>query len=218
MGFTTFGPIFNVNIGLSVQHKDLLLTGFDVEIAHKDGDQHTFRWDGIVEPLSQARDATGLFAGQFERELKALGLKLTTSSVTSALIRFREVKFRKEWTSLEDAAVRHLAFLKSQGSEGFQDKFLESQQFHELLTYCRSAFWWKTGEYEVTLVPESNTGFRLSSAGSYTFELTKENVENLRDNLDHLKTALTNEVKAGLPGFTITEIPWSWSNPPLKPR
>lgn len=59
VGFTSSGPIFNVNFALLCEKKDLVLNGIKVKIQHEHGEEHVFDWQGISEDLSRVENPDG---------------------------------------------------------------------------------------------------------------------------------------------------------------
>src|SRR3989304_9497204 len=59
VGFTSFGPIFNMKMAFSADNKDLIIDGFELLIRHSDGASRTLRWSGLSETFSEITDAAG---------------------------------------------------------------------------------------------------------------------------------------------------------------
>src|SRR5262249_33930948 len=78
IGFTSFGPIFNLRMAFSVDRKDLIIEGFELDLVHQDGEKRTFRWEGVQEDLGETRDAVGIRQGSLTRHQKPIALKIGT--------------------------------------------------------------------------------------------------------------------------------------------
>ena len=48
VGFTSYGPIFNVRMAFSSERKDVIIDGFEILLEHEDGDTRTVRWAGLT--------------------------------------------------------------------------------------------------------------------------------------------------------------------------
>ncbi|HQU09324.1 MAG TPA: hypothetical protein PLV25_05120, partial [Opitutales bacterium] len=59
VGFTSFGPIFNVRIAFFVENRDLIIDGIDLVVRHEGGEERMFRWAGLGETFSEITDAAG---------------------------------------------------------------------------------------------------------------------------------------------------------------
>jgi hypothetical protein len=44
IGFTVFGPIFNLRLSINVDRKDTLIDFIGVKLVHEDGASHSFEW------------------------------------------------------------------------------------------------------------------------------------------------------------------------------
>jgi len=59
VGFTNYGPIFNVRMAFFVENHDLIIDGIDITLRHTDGESHEFRWAGLGETFSEITDSSG---------------------------------------------------------------------------------------------------------------------------------------------------------------
>ena len=60
VGFTAYGPIFNVNMVFLVENQDLIIDGSELNVRHENVESRNFRWSGIAETFSEINDSAGI--------------------------------------------------------------------------------------------------------------------------------------------------------------
>jgi len=81
VGFTSYGPIFNVRMAFSADRKDAIIDGLEVMLKHADGDTRTLRWAGLSETFSEIRDDAGN-RQVVSRDESPVALKIGTNSAS----------------------------------------------------------------------------------------------------------------------------------------
>ncbi len=193
IGYTSFGPIFNLNLVLSVLKKDILIDKITVKLKHEEGDEHEFIWQGMRETLSELTNLYGEKVFQ-EKEQPAIAVKLTTSHLVEKFVRFQEGKFKTSSQILNDKFITHSKFLISQ-KKGYEEA-LKSKEYHELIELFKNRLWWKTGDYTVTFSANSSSKFTMDSS-KYTFSLSSRDVEELNKNMGHIERTYEIIVQGG---------------------
>jgi hypothetical protein len=221
LGYSTFGPIFNLNLALSTTRKDILVDRIEVILKHEEGDEHLFSWQGLRETISELTNTSGERVIQ-EKDQAAIALKLTTSSLTEKFVRFQEDKFKLGYQPLSEDFLKHAKFLMNSGKD-FSEALL-SKEFHELIEFYKTKFWWKGGRYFVEFKASASRVFKLEKS-KYTFELHSYDIEALNKNIEIIKktyellgkgkvilsiSASTIEMlkKEGLPEEIVKRISW----------
>jgi hypothetical protein len=151
IGFTSFGPIFNVNLALATDRKDIVLTKLSVLLEHENGDQREFTWRSMSETYSALRDQSGLTQGSVAKDQTAIALKVTTNNLVEKFFRFQEDEFEKRIHPVMGTAVRRKEFLEGKGGADYRDEFLRGMEFEELISAHKEMFWWRPGKYRVKL-------------------------------------------------------------------
>jgi hypothetical protein len=59
IGFTVFGPIFNLRLSINVDRKDTLVDFIGVKVVHESGAAHCFEWAGMSEFFSEVKNNKG---------------------------------------------------------------------------------------------------------------------------------------------------------------
>ena len=213
IGFTSYGPIFNVRLALAVDKKDVVLTKLGMKLVHENGEHRELSWRGMTETFSSIRDKSGIRQGVLEKDHPAIALKVNTTGLIVQDFKFREDRFQDHIDPVAESAVRHLEFLRSKGSS-YRDEFLASEQFRDLVNTCKENFWWQAGKYRMTFVAESMHKPRLAR-DSFRFSLKKADADALRNNLELLDTYYECNLKLGLPGFDKQTPAFGWRYPSI---
>tara|TARA_R110002095_G_scaffold103626_4_gene90832 strand:- start:47 stop:349 length:303 start_codon:yes stop_codon:yes gene_type:complete len=58
IGFTTYGPIFNLRLAFSVENKDIVISDLKICVTHESGEERIFEWEGITQHMG-ANDFAG---------------------------------------------------------------------------------------------------------------------------------------------------------------
>ena len=92
IGFTTYGPIFNLRMAFSVENKDIVISELKIRLTHESGEERIFEWQGITQYLGKMTlpDAVAM---PFEKEQSVLAIKLNQKDIEERFIRFQESLF-----------------------------------------------------------------------------------------------------------------------------
>lgn len=213
IGFTSFGPIFNLRLALSADRKDIVLDDFVVELVHQDGEKHTLRWVGMREDVAQTQDASGTQQGRITKEQVPIALKISTVVLVEKFMRFQEPRFTASHDAVIQTLVEHFSFLKATDAD-YVNSTLKSKEFHAVVDTRTKSFWWKPGRYEITLKPAAPR--RLKVRGQrYSFTKTPSNIDRLGQNLPTLKSEIENTIKSNNTDFEVPTLTWIWEYPSL---
>lgn len=210
VGFTSYGPMFNVRMAFASDRMDAIIDGFELVVRHTDGDARTFRWSVLSETFSEISDNAGN-RQVVGRDQTPIALKIGTESLVEKIVRFQEPRYHE---TVQPAFLRLVAqfnFLKRSGSSDYVSEVLSSKELFELTDIRQKAFWWKAGRYDVNIRLSSPRKFRLTRS-QFGFDLTSVDVDQLRQNLDTLTTEMQNVIKSNLPDFEAQPVNWNWAN------
>ena len=213
IGFTTFGPIFNLRLALAVDRNDIIVTKLSVRLIHENGEHREFSWQGMKQTFSAIHDRSGIQQGSVEKDQVAIALKIRTSDLAELFFRFQEDRFDKHVNPIQREAEKHRQYLESQKKD-YHDEFLRSEKYCALVNAHKEFFWWRPGTYQVKFVAESSQKLRMGP-GKFEFELTPADVDALRANLNLIAASYEQQVKAALPGYSGSPVRWAWRNPVL---
>jgi hypothetical protein len=87
LGFTTLGPILNLHLAFSVEHKDVVVSDIKIRLKHSSGEERIFEWQGIKQNVGRMTtpDAGSM---PFEKEHSVLAIKLNQTQIEERFIRF----------------------------------------------------------------------------------------------------------------------------------
>ena len=210
IGFTSYGPIFNLQLALASSRVDAIIDGIQLSIRHTDGDSRLFRWYGLNETFSEVRDMTGNRQQTVGRDQVPIALKIGTASLVEKFVRFQIPRYHESDRKLMANLVAHFNHLKRTDSDYVQ-RTLQSRELFDVLEARRQAFWWKAGRYEVTIQLSSMAKLNFPKDRLH-FELTSADIERLRQNIDVIRLELENAIKSNAPNFQAEPVAWNWAN------
>jgi hypothetical protein len=210
LGFTSMGPILNLHLAFSVEHKDIVVSDLKIRLKHESGEERVFEWQGIKQNVGKMTtpDAGSM---PFEKEQSVLAIKLNQTQIEERFIRFQDVAFIASKKEYENTAVKKIAYLKAENKYNAED-FLREQEMTELYNFNKHSFPWKEGEYTASIEVQSPEKFILAD-NIRNFSLSPVDIEELSKNRDVLeadyKRLLVGQ-KEGEP-----DIVWQWRSPAL---
>ncbi|OEE64141.1 hypothetical protein A1OS_02240 [Enterovibrio norvegicus] len=210
IGFTTYGPIFNMRIAFSVKNRDVVISNFRVRVTHESGEEKTYEWQGLRQQVMKMHTNDGPIP--YEKENSVLAVKLNQSDVEERIIQCQEVSFVAGKRAVEDKAIKKLSYDREQ--DGFDPlTFLKSQDALDIFNYIKHAFSWKAGKYKVVFELESPESFKLVD-NEYEFSLLPIDIEELDRNKNFIEQDYINAL-VGKDNESFKQVYWNWRNPPI---
>lgn len=209
IGFTTYGPIFNINLALASERKDAILNNITVKIKHESGDTHELKWMGMSETFSEINDSAGS-RQVVSKNQGAIALKLSTITLTEKFIRFQDPLFQSSVRIPINELTNYQVYLK-QNNKKYHDDLLKSKQFHDLILEMKKHFWWQAGKYEASFNVASPKDVKLKD-NLFIFSLSQDDVDQLNKNVNQIKTDIENIIKSEIPDYQGTQPNWVWRN------
>lgn len=213
IGYTSFGPIFNVRLALTVNRKDVIIDGLEAIIQHETGDRHTLTWVGMRENLSEISDAAGN-RQLIDKEQPAIALKLSTAALVEKFVRFQEHSFLERGREFANDLYALAIFISNRADSSPAD-ILKSKEYRDLIAYARQGFWWMAGSYTVKFRARALHEIELDE-NTYTFELSQHDIDALKNNLTSLERFYEQTAYVNTPDFQPAQITWTWRNPTLR--
>jgi len=218
VGYTTFGPIFNVTFALLSEKKDAVLKKISATLRHESGASHTFDWDGLSEEVSQIENIIGPTAFIKKTSLP-LVVKVLHTGVSQLFVRFQHEQFKANTKKPFASALDQFNLLKTSGklqTEKDIEGLVSEKEFDEVIKLFNSEFIWRAGKYTVTFEFKSPNKFKYKKS-EYAFELSQDDIDNLRKNIDNIKLDLIETAKIGtISDYKRKEIIWVWRFPELQ--
>lgn len=211
VGFTTYGPIFNLHLAFSVRHKSIVVSLLKIKLLHESGEEKIFEWRGIQQELMKARVADGSVL-PYQKENSILAMKLNEKDIEERFIQFQDPSFQTSRFKKEEALSKNIAYLREQGKYD-PEEFIGNEDMDELYKYIEQEFSWKAGKYTVTIELTSPDKFVLVD-NVHEFILTPLDVTELEKNKGGIRLDYKNMLVPQNPD-DIENANWNWSNPNL---
>ena len=210
IGFTTYGPIFNIRIAFSVKNRDVVISNFRIKVTHESGEQKNYEWQGLRQQVMKMHTSDG--AIPYEKENSVLAIKLSQREVEERIIQCQELSFVAGKRDIEDKAKKRLSYDREQ--EGYDPlKFLKCQEAIDVYNYIKHAFTWKSGKYKVVFELESPESFNIVD-NEYEFTLTPMDIEELEKNKKSIEQDYLNAFVAS-DNEAYKQVHWNWRNPSI---
>ncbi len=210
LGFTSFGPIFNLHLAFSIEHKDIVVSDLKIRLKHSSGEERIFEWQGIKQNVGnmKTRDAGTM---PFDKEQSVLAIKLNQTQIEERFIRFQDVAFITSKKKYDNHAVKKITYLKAEKKYD-AEKFLREPEMIELYNFNKHYSPWKEGEYIASIEIQSPEEFILVD-NIRSFSLSSIDIEELSKNKDVLEA----DYKRWFLGKKDEELDtvWHWCNPTL---
>lgn len=181
IGYTTFGPIFNLPCAISAERKDAVIERVTANVTHEHGQQIHFRWASLSETFSQLKNSEGV-AAEFARTQTAVALKVSTLVLTEKLVAMQDPTFERGYRPLVTAAGNQQDHFKKIEPENWQQLTLKSAEFANLIAFLERRFAWQEGRYTVRLELRI-VGVKKPTVQVFSFALSGLEVGRLRENL-----------------------------------
>jgi hypothetical protein len=207
IGFTTYGPIFNIRLAFSVENKDIVISELKIRLTHESGEERVFEWQGITQHMGKMTlpDASAM---PFEKEQSVLAIKLNQKDIEERFVRFQDPAFLATQREYAAKAAKKMSYLKAE--EKYEpESFLREPEMTELYSFNKHAFAWKSGKYTVSIEMQSPEHFDLVD-NVREFNLTPLDVEKMEKNKDLLELDYKRIITGSEEKFA-----WQWCNPTL---
>ncbi len=212
VGFTTYGPIFNLHLAFSVKNKSIVVSSLKIKLEHESGEEKKFEWQGIQQELMKMRAPDGSIL-PYQKDNSVLAMKLNEKDIEERFIQFQDPSFQTAKYDHETKLVKTVTYLTEQQTYDPRT-FLDTQDMQEFFQFIKQAFSWKVGIYKVTVEINSPDQFNLID-NRYEFILSPVDVAELEKNKDHIRHDHENIL---VPQTEEEHKPviWNWINPTLK--
>ena len=213
IGFSTFGPIFNIRLAFSVKNHDIVVSNLRVRLIHESGEEKYFEWQNVKQQVATIQTREG--AIPYEKENSVLAIKINQKDIEERQIQCRETSFISGRQNIDNSFFKRLSFEKEK-QEYDPILFLDSQEANDVYNYIKHAFNWKAGRYKVEYLIESPEKFTLLD-NMYEFSLLPIDIEQLDKNKEYIKQEFVNSFTSE--GHVARKnIIWNWRYPAILKR
>lgn len=212
VGFTSFGPIFNLHIAFASERKDALLEELSVHLSHEAGDTRHLSWVSHAEAY-QVLGSDNSVQQTVKRELPPVALKVGTDALVEKQVRFQDQEFIEQKAAV--LAIADKKILHARKHNNFSpDDFLLSPEVSDLYQIYENFCWWRQGQYSLEFSIKSPNGASLFKQ-RYSFALTNEDVQRLKSNLQVARVEMRNIIFSAQEGFNTEPVIWHWCDPKM---
>jgi len=103
VGYSTFGPIVNIDVSISTEKRDALIEKISLKVTHEKGEVRTLTWNTLGEAPQEVRSATGEVTNRWTRTQPAIALRVGEYFSADKFVGFREVEYGRQYTKLMNA-------------------------------------------------------------------------------------------------------------------
>ncbi|HAT3892528.1 hypothetical protein SC404_14265 [Legionella pneumophila serogroup 1] len=212
VGYTIFGPIFNLRLSIDVSKKDTIIDFIGVQLKHESGASYDFEWMGMNEVFSEVI-TTGVNSNGgnqiVQKDVSPIAIKVSSISLVEKFFRFQEKKYIYENRIKSNALIQSHNMAIKMKKEGKNVDFIW-RELEDYMSFLREKFIWQPGKYTMSFELRSPIKFNYTQ-GKYEFELTQADVETLNLNfseMESIKYNMENEIENKQE--TMKEINWVW--------
>jgi hypothetical protein len=212
IGYTTYGPIFNLTCAISAARKDAVIERITALVTHERGQSTTFTWVTLNETFSQVRGPEGVT--EVGKNQPAVALKVSTLVLTEKQIGMQEPAFDEGRNDRLAPLVELHNHLKKAHPADYAERTRASKEFADLVDFAKRNMPWQAGRYSVRLTLHL-AGVKHPTEQTFGFVLTNPDIERLEQNKDEAERYFI-ELVAPPPGEAEPKYHWNWIYPPFE--
>jgi hypothetical protein len=206
IGYTTNGPIVNIDLAFSAIDKDAFIKKVSVKLEHENKENIDLQWEWFEEVLLEM-DVPDSGIVPYRKNQKAIAIKVPTQTLIEKKIGFQSKKFKSEYSSLYSGTNQKQINI----SENQQDiqQLKTTNEYNDFVNLFKNHFPWKKGKYEGLIeveIAERKKVFRQN----FSFELTTLDIKNLETNINTSQKLVELHFVSPDPEFKTI---WKWANP-----
>ena len=216
IGYTSFGPIFNLDCAIATKRKDAILEKFRIDITHEKGEKHSFKWNLLNETQTEILPFSGSGGGLLQKSQQAIAIKISTSLLLERKILFRDVEFLKQYArklqKYEELKMR----LKKTDSSNQEQEIIRSKEYVDLIGLFERSLYWREGKYDMIISSiDHATGKAFKE--SYSFKLDTNDEDRLKENIEKIKKYFNSTVSnsSNEQDNEETDLVWNWIYPEI---
>jgi len=187
IGYTSLGPILNIDLAFLAQNKSALVDKITLELIHKSQERQNFVWIWFEESLLQMElPKTPI---KYKKNQKAIALNVQLDTLIEKKIGFQSALFKSE----SEKIIKNLYEDRlNLGNSGKNIEEIKSySNYNNAMDYAGNSFPWKIGVYKANFtvhISETNISF----SHSFNFEISNLDVKVLHKNIDIIKASFEN--------------------------
>lgn len=207
IGYTSFGPIFNLTCAISAEKKDAIIERITCTLKHERGQTLSLRWTTLNETFSQVTGPQGM--SEVSKSQSAIALKVGTLVLAEKRIGFNDLMFQQEVQKSASVVFEKLVFLRTNGTAEPERVTLASREFADLIALWDRHFPWQEGRYTAHTVINV-VGVKKATVRVLHFTLSRSEIRSLRGNLAEIGRFQTDLIRTPAQPPTYA---WNWVYP-----
>ncbi|XOV93506.1 MAG: hypothetical protein ACFHWX_02115 [Bacteroidota bacterium] len=206
VGFTTNGPIVNMDVAFSSRNKDAFVKSVSIKLEHENKENLELKWEWFEEVLMEL-DIPDSGIVPYRKNQKAIAIKVPTGTLVEKKIGFQNRKFKSEYSKIfSDTNQKQINI--SDNDQNIE-QLKTSNEYNDFLNLFKNHFPWKKGKYSGVIKVEIAERKKVFTQ-DFSFELTTLDIKNLELNITTCqKLVEMHFVKLDKEFKTV----WKWAQP-----
>lgn len=205
IGYSTFGPIINLNLAFLSENKEALIKYISIELQHENEEKHDFEWEWFEESMGEMKVGDTEIL-PYTKNQKATALRIKKDDIVERKIGFQNFDYSLKYQFLVNKTNEKFNWLQREGKD--LNLIKETDSYINLIDHVKNSFFWNIGKYsmavEVHLLKQVKPFKHTIS-----IELTNYDKKRLESNIDACISSMDNSYIIQDPKFTET---WNWVN------
>ena len=203
IGYTTFGPIVNINMSFLSENKEALIKAIKISLRHENNETHIFEWEWFEESLGQMdMGTTGIYSQT--KNQKAVALRVKENDIVERKIGFQNSDFKIKYNDLINRTNE--AQYRLQRADKDLSLIVDDVSYNDLQDHLKNSFFWNLGMYTID-VEIFLLGISERAKHSISFRLSNYDKVRLESNIEYCKNFIENSYVTLDPKYS--EI-WNW--------
>lgn len=216
IGYTTLGPVLNIQCAISSERKTALVERIEAKIKHEKGDSHVLTWKFLDETQSVLIPLSGEGGGTVSRHDVAIALKVDTTGLSLKNIGFQDDEFHQRSNKVAQPLYAIINFLHKEDSSNFNEEFLKSKEYNAMVEFFKNNNYWQSGKYVLELHAHV-VSLSDPHVERFEFQLMQHEIDNLKKNIDLFDTGV-RQLLIPTSDSEDKKSPvetWNWVNPKI---
>jgi len=206
VGFTTNGPIVNVDIAFSATKKDAFIKKVSIDLLHESNEKIDLLWEWFEEELLEI-DVPESGPVPYRKNQKAIAIKVPIETLIEKTVGFQSTSFKADYSRLYSSVNQKQINIISNSQNIEQLK--TTDDYNNFIDTFKKHFPWKMGNYTGIISAEVSQRKKIFQQ-KFSFELTALDIKNMEQNIATCQKLIELHFVAPDPDFVTN---WKWANP-----
>ncbi len=147
IGYTSSGPLLQLALSISSQHRDVIVTKVNILARHQSHEERLFEWTSATEPLMSIPIPTGETIS-FNKTQSVLAIKAIKETLTERVLLFSDRTFISRAQEKINIAREHFKYLSGKSKEPATE-IMQSKEFSQAEHFLTDSVFWREGTYHL---------------------------------------------------------------------